>query len=106
MSALEDDLVAQIRLVQLPAPEREVALIPGRRFRSDLCWRDRRLVCEVDGGTFISGRHARGPGITSDCEKQNLLVLAGWRVLRVTTVHVRNGLALTWIEMALQERTS
>jgi len=101
MSALEDRLVFQIRAAKLPPPEREAVLIPGRRFRADLCWRDQKLVCEVDGGCFVAGRHSRGMGVTSDCEKHNLLTLAGWRVLRVTNVHVRDGSALRWLEEAL-----
>jgi very-short-patch-repair endonuclease len=102
MSALEDRLAWQMRMAGVLTPEREVALIPKRRFRADFCWRVQRLVCEVDGGTFVSGRHSRGMGQASDCEKRNLLVLAGWRVLSVTTLHVRDGSALAWIEQALK----
>lgn len=103
MSALEDRLVAQIRAVGLPAPERERRLVPGRRFRCDLCWTDAKVVVEVDGGTFTAGRHSRGMGQASDCEKHNLLTLLGWRVLRVTTLHVRDGSAVRWLEEALRK---
>ena len=102
MSRLEDTLVWQIRAAGLPSPEREGLLIPGRKFRADLFWRAPRLVVEVDGGTFVAGRHSRGAGQMADCEKANLLTLQGWRVLRVTTPHVRSGKALGWIEDALR----
>jgi very-short-patch-repair endonuclease len=104
MSALEDRLVGQVKALRLPSPEREVVLIPGRKFRCDLVWREFGFVVEVDGGTFMAGRHSRGMGQASDCEKQNLLTLLGWRVLRVTTLHVRNGAAVRWIEQALEQR--
>jgi very-short-patch-repair endonuclease len=101
MSALEDRLVAQIRAAGLPTPQREQCLIPGRRFRCDLIWAGPRLVVEVDGGTYIQGRHSRGSGQAQDAEKHNLLTLLGWRVLRVTTTHVRSGDACCWIAQAL-----
>jgi very-short-patch-repair endonuclease len=103
VSALEDRLVAQIRAAGLPMPERERCLIPGRRFRCDLIWAGPRLVVEVDGGTFVAGRHSRGSGQAQDAEKHNLLTLLGWRVLRVTTPHVRDGSALRWITDALEK---
>jgi len=101
MSALEDRLVWQLKTLGLPVPEREGRLIPGRRFRCDLYWPANRLVVEVDGGTFVQGRHSRGAGQAADAEKGNLLVLLGWRVLHVTTPHVRTGQAARWIEQAL-----
>lgn len=48
------------------------------------------------------GRHATHAGMRSDCEKSALLAIAGWRGMRVTTDHVKNGQALKWIEEALQ----
>ena len=102
MSQLEERLLLQIRAARLPKPEREQQLVPGRRFRCDLSWPAQRLVVEVDGGAFTGGRHTRGGGFVKDCEKTNLLTLAGWRVLRVTAPQVRSGAALDWIEQALR----
>jgi very-short-patch-repair endonuclease len=101
MSDLEDRLLLHIRAAGLPMPERELMLIPGRKFRCDLAWPAHRLVVEIDGGTFTRGRHSQGMGQATDAEKRNLLVLAGYRVLTVTTLHVRSGAALGWIEQAL-----
>lgn len=102
MSKLEDRLAMYVRGARLPEPEREVRLIPGRRYRCDFVWRAQRLVVEVDGGTFTGGRHTTGMGFAADAEKCNLLTLAGWRVLRVSGPHIRSGAALTWIERALR----
>ena len=36
-------------------------------------------------------------------EKENLAMLAGWRVLKVDVKHVTSGQALQWIQEALKE---
>ncbi len=104
-SKLEAKLAEQIALAQLPEPEREQLLVPGRKFRSDFVWRAHRLVVEVEGGIFgaVRGRHATGAGMTRDAEKYNALALSGWTVLRVTPPHIRLGLALKWIEQGLKK---
>ena len=101
MSRLEEQLVLHIRAARLPAPEREYVFAAPRRFRFDLAWPAQKLAVEVEGGTWVQGRHGRGSGMRTDAEKYNLAALAGWRVLRVTTDMVRDGSALTWIERAL-----
>lgn len=102
MSALEDTLVFGIRAVGLPAPEREFYFAKPRRWRFDLCWADRKLAAEVEGGTWVSGRHSRGAGMRKDAEKYNTAVLYGWRVLRFTSDMVRDGSALQVLERALR----
>ena len=104
MSHLETLLLAQIVLAGLPVPEREVRLIPGRRFRTDFFFPQARLVVEVDGGQFVpgGGRHNRPAGYASDCEKTNELTLLDYRILRVTPEHIRSGKALSWIERGLR----
>ena len=103
VSHLETLLLDQLALAGFPAPEREVSLVPGRRFRCDLVWRPQRLVCEVEGGVWTGGRHTRGAGFTRDCEKTNELTLLGYRVLRITAEHIRSGQALAWLERGLKE---
>lgn len=100
-SKLESALLQQIALVGLPMPEREVTVIVGRRFRADLCWPAQRVIAECEGGVWTEGRHSRGAGYTSDCEKYNLLALDGWTVIRATADHIRSGKALAWIAKAL-----
>ena len=64
----------------LPEPERELELIPNRKFRSDFVFREARVVIECDGGGHAKngGRHAQDP----DKAKINLLTEHGWRVFR------------------------
>ncbi len=101
MSQLEDTLLFQIRAKGLPEPEREVPLVPGRRFRADFAYRARRLWIDVQGGQWVAGHHARGSTVDGDAEKISLATIHGWRPLIVTTSMVRSGRALELIEQAL-----
>lgn len=100
-SDLELELEFQLRASGIDDYERELLLVPGRRFRSDFVWPDDRLVVEVEGGTWSRGRHTRGSGFHRDCEKYNALTLLGWRVLRFDSQMVNDGTALGVIETAL-----
>jgi very-short-patch-repair endonuclease len=104
VSALEDQLEFHIKAAKLPQPEREYVFAKPRKFRFDFCWPDMRLAAEVEGGTWVGGRHTRGTGFEKDAEKYNLATLGGWRVLRFTGKHIRNGVALQTIIEAMGER--
>jgi len=67
-----------------PEPVREFRFAPDRRWRFDFAWPDRKIAVELEGGSWIRGRHVRGDGFTRDCEKYNAAVAAGWRVFRFT----------------------
>lgn len=88
----------QIRAIKLPEPIREMVFAKPRRFRADFCWPNKMLIVEVDGGTWNGGRHTRGTGFDSDCEKGAIAMLLGYRVLHVTGTHIKSGAALEWIE--------
>ena len=103
-SELEQELAFQLATAKLPEPVREATIIPGRRFRFDFSWPDQRLAVEVDGGTWSGGRHVTGAGYARDCEKHNLAVAAGWRVLRFTGEMVRDGRALRAIEEVVNDQ--
>lgn len=83
-----------------------MAFIPGRRFRADFIWQREKIIVEVQGGVWWNaqgarGRHATPQGMTSDCEKFSLAATLGYRVLPVTSSHVRSGQALSWLQAAL-----
>lgn len=100
MSNLADTLSFQLRAAKIPH-EREVKLIPGRRFATDIFIQP-HLAVECDGATWTGGRHTRGGGVETDCEKQNLLVTYGFRPMRFTKQQIKDGRALAWIEQALR----
>jgi very-short-patch-repair endonuclease len=58
------------------------------------------LAVEVEGGSWIAGRHVRARGFEADCEKYNAAVLLGWRILRFTTAMIESGAAISAIEAA------
>ena len=78
--------------------ERELMLIPGRRFRFDFLLAEFALVIEVEGGTWSGGRHTSGVGFRSDCQKYNMALELGYRVLRYTTDMVTRGEAIAQVE--------
>jgi hypothetical protein len=53
------------------------------------------LAVEIEGGTWIKGRHTTGSGFAADCAKYNRAVILGWRVLRYTADDVSNWTAAT-----------
>ena len=102
MSDLEENFALQVKASDLPQPSREVCVIPGRKFRFDFCWREARLLVEINGGTFTQGGHSTGLGIRRDYEKGNLAQLAGWRVLMFDGKAVRSGEAIEVVRKALE----
>lgn len=55
--------------------------VPGRRFRIDIAFVGERLAIEVDGWTW-HGKFLND--FKRDRERQNLLTIHGWRILRFT----------------------
>lgn len=102
-SPLEALLAFQITAAKLPRPAREFQFDPPRRWKFDFCWPERLLAVEVEGGAWSRGRHTRGLGFTSDCEKYSAAAILGWRIIRATGEHVKSGEALAWIERALRK---
>src|SRR5688572_23096660 len=80
---------------------REVRFHPTRRWRFDIAWPEKKVAVEVDGGSWIGGRHTTGSGFEKDCEKLSEAAALGWRVLRVTPRQIESGQALGWLERAL-----
>jgi len=56
-----------------------------RRFRFDYAIIEYKIGIELEGGSWIMGRHVRGLGYRNDCEKYNLANSQGWFVFRYTT---------------------
>ena len=105
-SDLEQLFAFQVKAAGLPEPEREAAVIPGRKFRFDFCFREARLLIEINGGTYNGGAHGRGCGINRDYEKNNLAQIGGWRVLSFDTKMVKSGAALAVTEQILTNQSN
>ena len=81
-------------------PQAELDLVTGT-VHPDLVDHGRRLVLEADSWA----RHATRSGHRSDCSRYNLLVLAGWRVLRFTWEQVMTQPAyVRWVLSQVDRR--
>jgi very-short-patch-repair endonuclease len=66
-----------IRKAQLPQPESNIRI---EGYEVDLAWRDHHLIVEIDSWTFHSMRRS----FEQDRRRDQRLVGAGWRVIRIT----------------------
>lgn len=102
MSALEEQMLFQMTILDIPPPQREFRFAPPRRWRMDYAWPEILLYLEVEGGQWVNGRHARGAGMRGDAEKYNAAALQGWTCLRATTDMVKDGSAVAVVEQAFK----
>lgn len=94
---LEDDFAFQLDAVGI-AYQRQYKAIPNRRFAYDFYIPDKLLV-EIQGGVYqYKPSHTSAGGIRRDCEKMNLAVLEGFKVLHFTSDMVQSGEALRMVE--------
>ena len=102
MSDLEDTLAFQLRAVEIPF-EQQFRAIKDRKFTWDFKVDD--ILIEIQGGVWMDkSGHNTGRGVTRDCEKMNLGVLAGYRLLSFTSDMVNSGEALAMIEKVRGEK--
>lgn len=81
----ELDFAAMCRARGLPEPTRQaVRRGPGGRVYLDVAWEDVGLVVEIDGG-----HHALALNPVDDALRQNEVVIAGERVLRIPVIGLR-----------------
>ncbi|HSR93536.1 MAG TPA: DUF559 domain-containing protein [Solirubrobacterales bacterium] len=77
---MEERFVAFLGRYKLPRPRRNADLsVRGRFFVVDCLWPDERLIVELDGQAVHGTRRA----FEADRERDRLLLLDGWRVIRV-----------------------
>ena len=85
-SGPEVDLLRLCLEFGLAAPAVQVPIVVGgEHFRADLAYPERRVLLEYDGFDV----HTTPERFAADRRRQNLLVLAGWTVLRFTKADLR-----------------
>jgi hypothetical protein len=94
-SELEDRFLGLCDRHQLPRPTSNT-LIEGEEV--DFVWRRERLIVEVDGYRY----HRSPAAFEEDRERDVMLTLAGWTVLRFTWAQVTERPA--WVAAALSKR--
>ena len=104
----ENLLEFQLRALKVEPWIREYryAIKLHRQFRADFAWPSRRLLGEIQGGIWKKGGggHSHPTGIIKDIERQQYAAILGFRVLPVTTDHVKSGIAAARIIAALGDR--
>lgn len=101
-SHLEDRFLRFAARARLPMPETNVVLrLGGRTYEADCLWRVERLVVELDGHEAHGTRSA----FESDRERDRLLQVAGWTVIRVTHRQLGSPRALAADIRHLLQRT-
>jgi hypothetical protein len=95
LSEGEETLALHLRANKIPF-QREISLIPGRKWRADFLI-DPSLVIEIHGGTWKKGAHSSGAGLERDYKKMNAHILAGFSVLQFSTTMVTSGEAIRTI---------
>ena len=60
-----------------------------------------KISLEVEGGTWVKGRHTRPKGYANDCEKYSEAAIADWMIIRATSGMIKNGKAIELVEKAL-----
>jgi very-short-patch-repair endonuclease len=92
---LEDQFLEQWNkdFPKLPKPLRQYPVKnpkTGRFWKLDFSWPEWRISVEIQGGSFVGGRHNSGAGMARDYEKHNHLVQSGWRCLYFATGNLRD----------------
>lgn len=81
-SRLEWAVEMRLKAAGLPVPEKQFKFHPTRKWTADFAYPKYKILIEIEGGVWISGRHTRGAGFINDCEKYSQAAILGWRVLR------------------------
>jgi very-short-patch-repair endonuclease len=102
-SPAETLLAVQLEQAGIPF-EREYRFHSERKWRADFSVEPieaARILVEIDGGSWVAGRHTRGTGFEKDAEKLNAAAELGYRVLRYTPKMIESGEALEQIRRIL-----
>ncbi len=84
---LEERFTAILGATDLPRPRRNADLAVGKRFfEVDCLWQAQRLIVELDGGSV----HGTWRTSERDREKDRLLQVDGWQVVRITWRQLRD----------------
>lgn len=75
-----------------PELQPEYQFHPERGWRFDYAYvKPRMLIAvELEGGTWVGGRHNRPKGYADDCTKYNEAVRLNWKVFRLTSDMLAN----------------
>ena len=89
---------------EIPPPCFEHRFCPGRKWRIDIAWPEKKVALEVQGGIWIFGRHSRGAAMLKEWEKLTTLAAMGWRVLYCQPKDIYAPELVVFIKQALEQK--
>jgi very-short-patch-repair endonuclease len=99
MSKIEEMLALHLRADKIEFQREWMPMWDGRKFRFDFALIDHKLAIECDGGIWMKkGAHNTGTAMQRDRDKDELALLNGWTVYRVTESMVKSGRAINTIK--------
>lgn len=101
---MKQALITFLKVFKIEGWEPEYKFCESRRWRFDVAFPAIQLGIEIDGGHYVpgGGKHTSLEGFENDCEKLNEAILLGWRILRFSPRMVTQGIAINFIERALE----
>ncbi len=107
-SELEALMNRHIEDAGLITPTRHYMYHAGRKWEFDFAWPGilgvgfiHSLALEVEGGSWVKGRHTTGVGFQKDAEKYLAANEHGWLVLRVTGSQIKSGEAIQSLQRVM-----
>lgn len=101
-SEIEELFLKQLQFSKFPVFTREYRFDKDRKWRFDFAFQLRKIAVEIEGGTWINGRHNTGIGIEKDMEKYNFATAQGWKVYRFTSKQVKIGYAIAFMSKVFE----
>lgn len=68
----------------------ELQFHESRKFRFDWAIPSLKIAIEYEGLFSEKSRHTTIDGFSTDCEKYNLAIINGWKILRYTAINYKN----------------
>lgn len=90
MSKAEATLALHLKAYKVPGVVEQHPFCEGRKYRFDFAFPALMLAVEVEGGAHGIKRQYQ-----HDCERHNVALLLGWKVLRFTPADVDSGKAIS-----------
>jgi len=84
----------------LPPPVAELRFHPTRKWRFDYAWPEAKVFLEVEGGSWMGGRHTNPKGFAGDMAKYNAATCMGWKKLACTPQQLMTLPTITMIKVA------
>ena len=69
----------------------------SKRYRADFAHPQSKCLIEIQGGTYMRGRHVTGSGYERDARKYNLAMLSGWKVFLLTSATAKDHAGIEMI---------